>query len=109
VAMLPHERSLVKRMETKPFALIGVNGDNDDKTLKKQNEAQKITWRSFKDNQGNEQPVISRRWNVLGWPTLYLIDHKGVIREKWIGSPGDKKIDEAIDKLVSDVEGKQKS
>ena len=29
MAMVPHERSLVKRMEGKPFALLGFNGDDD--------------------------------------------------------------------------------
>ncbi len=104
--MLPHERSLVKRMESKPFALIGVNGDRDEKLLKKQNEVHHITWRSFKNDQGKDKPAIAQQWNVLGWPTLYLIDAKGVIREKWLGSPGDKKIDEAIDQLVKETEGK---
>ena len=27
--MFPYERSLVKRLEGEPFALIGVNGDRD--------------------------------------------------------------------------------
>jgi hypothetical protein len=32
--MYPHERSLVKKMEGKPFALIGVNSDEDRDALK---------------------------------------------------------------------------
>ena len=32
--MYPHERSLVKRLANKPFALIGVNSDRDKKKLK---------------------------------------------------------------------------
>jgi hypothetical protein len=106
--MLPHERSLVKRMENKPFALIGVNGDQDAELLKKQNEVHKVTWRSFKDKQEGK-PAISEEWNLFGWPTLYLIDHKGIIRQKWIGSPGDKIIDASVDELVKEAEGKQKS
>ena len=41
---------------------------------------------------------------MRGWPTLYVIDHKGVIRHKWTGSPGDEKLDEAIDALVAEAE-----
>jgi hypothetical protein len=34
--MYPHERSLVKKMEGKPFALIGVNSDADRDALKEE-------------------------------------------------------------------------
>jgi hypothetical protein len=32
--MIPHERSLVKRLEGKTFVLLGVNGDPDPAELK---------------------------------------------------------------------------
>jgi hypothetical protein len=32
--MYPHERSLVKRLEGKPFALLGINSDPSQKVLK---------------------------------------------------------------------------
>ena len=40
MAMIPHERSLVKKLEGKPFVLLGVNGDDEDTSeeLKKKNE-----------------------------------------------------------------------
>jgi hypothetical protein len=44
--MFPHERSPVKRLEGKPFALIGINSDNDKEFAKKQNEKQEVTWRA---------------------------------------------------------------
>jgi len=45
--MFPHERSLVARLENKPFALIGINSDKDKDKLKESNEKEQITWRSF--------------------------------------------------------------
>ncbi len=102
--MYPHERSLVKRLEGKPFVLIGVNSDTDRAALKKVLDKEKITWRSFW-NGGSTDGPISNRWNVQGWPTLFLIDAKGVIRHKFGGAPRDyKKFDEEIDKLVAEVE-----
>lgn len=103
MAMLPHERSLVKRLADKPFALIGVNGDQANDELQKKNEEQQITWRSFKNDRGDNK-AIAEEWNVQGWPTLYLIDHKGVIRRKWLGSPGDETLDKEIDTLVAAAE-----
>ena len=104
--MYPHERSLVKKLEGKPFALVGVNSDQDKAELKKAMEKENITWRSFW-NGGSTQGPISTRWAVQGWPTLYLIDHKGVIRQKWVGSPGPKVLDAEVDKLVERAEARK--
>jgi hypothetical protein len=101
--MYPHERSLVKRLANKPFALIGVNSDNSKAQVKKVLKEENITWRSFW-NGGSTSGPISTAWNVQGWPTLYVLDHKGVIRHKYLGSPGDKVLDEVMDKLVSEAE-----
>ena len=100
--MFPHERSLVKRMEGKPFALIGVNSDKDKSFLKKENEKQSITWRSFWCGEKGTGGPIPTKWNVRGWPTLYYIDHTGVIRAKNLRE--EKDIEEMIDLLVEAAE-----
>jgi hypothetical protein len=102
--MYPHERSLVKRLEGKPFALVGVNSDKDLEALKPILEKEKITWRSFWNGPKGTAGPISAEWMVRGWPTLYLIDHKGVIRHKYLGSPGEKALDAAIERLVQEAE-----
>ena len=108
--MFPHERSLVKKLENKPFALIGVNSDRDLKDLKPVLEEEKITWRSFWNGPEGTGGPISKEWNVQGWPTLYIIDHKGVIKHKYLGSPRDPEdLDRAIEKLVEVAEKEGKS
>jgi hypothetical protein len=107
--MYPHERSLVKKLADKPFTLIGVNSDDDLNELKKVLQEEQITWRSFQNQRGGKgAPAIADDWNVQGWPTLYIIDHKGVIRHKYLGSPGDAVLDEAIEKLVAEAEKSEK-
>jgi hypothetical protein len=101
--MYPHERSLVKKLADKPFALVGVNSDPDRKGLKDVLEKEQITWRSFWNGEKGTGGPISSDWNVRGWPTLYVIDHKGVIRHKWVGSPGEAVMDKAIEKLVEEA------
>ena len=102
--MYPHERSLVKKLADKPFALLGVNSDRDLEALKPTLKEEQITWRSFWCGPQGTGGPIPTDWGVRGWPTLYVIDHKGIIRHKWSGSPGDKVLDEAIDKLVAEAE-----
>jgi hypothetical protein len=101
--MYPHERSLVKKLEGKPFVLLGVNSDLDREALKETLKKEEITWRSFW-NGGSTSGPISTEWNIHGWPTLYVIDDKGIIRHRHVGSPGDKVLDEEIEKLVAEAE-----
>ena len=102
--MIPHERSLVESMKDKPFALIGVNSDKDKAYFQAEAADMGVTWRSFWCGEKGTSGVIPSKWNVRGWPTLYVIDHNGVIRHKWVGSPGNEKLDEAIAALVEAAE-----
>jgi Thioredoxin-like len=104
--MFPHERSLVKKLADKPFVLIGVNSDTDRESLKPKLEKDEITWRSFWCGKEGTRGAIPTDWNVQGWPTLYIIDHKGVIRHKYVGAPLGDTLDKAIDKLVAVAEKK---
>ena len=101
--MYPHERSLVKRLEGKPFALLGINSDESKKALKKIMAKEKITWRSWWDG-GNTDGPIATRWNVSGWPTTYVLDAKGVIRYKNVR---EKELDKAVDTLLKEMEAKK--
>jgi hypothetical protein len=98
--MYPHERSLVARLKDKPFALIGVNSDKDKEKLKPRLEEEKITWRSFWNGPEGTSGPISRAWNVRGWPTVYVLDHKGVIRFKGLR---EKELDAAVDQLLGEL------
>ncbi|HEX5053609.1 MAG TPA: hypothetical protein VFZ65_17655 [Planctomycetota bacterium] len=86
--MYPHERSLVEELKHEPFALIGVNSDRDRDGLRPRLAEEHITWRSFWNGPEGTAGPISAEWNVSGWPTVYVIDHEGVIRHKGHGGPG---------------------
>ena len=97
--MYPHERSLVKRLEGKPFALVGVNSDQDHAELKKVLEKEQITWRSWWDKKIGGK--IATKWNVHGWPTIYVLDQKGVIRYRGVRGEA---MDKAVDALLKEME-----
>jgi peroxiredoxin len=104
-AFYPHERSLVKKMEGKSFALIGVNSDPDRETLKKLQADEKITWRSFWNGPKGTGGPISQAWKVRSWPTIYVLDDKGLIRYKELP---EKKLDDAVDELLAKLEQERK-
>jgi hypothetical protein len=99
--MFPHERSLVSKLKNQPFALLGVNTDQNLNQVKQNIRTQNITWRSWYD--GSTGGPICKKYQVQGFPTLYLIDHRGVIIKKWLGGPPSNVLDEAIEEAIKEV------
>ncbi|MBU6402025.1 MAG: TlpA family protein disulfide reductase [Verrucomicrobia bacterium] len=92
----------MKRLAGKPFALLGVNSDPKER-LKAVIQKERMTWRSWWDG-GSTEGTIATQWGVEGWPTLYVIDHRGIIRQKYVGSPGDDVLDRVLDDLIRQTE-----
>jgi hypothetical protein len=97
-------------MEDKPFALIGVNINcYDPRKLKEVMDKELLNFRSFTDTaDGEGLGVISSAWNLEGTPTIFVVDHKGVIRYRRLGIPDEQAIDEVLDKLIKEAEGNDK-
>ena len=86
------------KLKDRPFALIGVNvNESESKNLKERMDKEKMNWRSFV-----HQDAINAKWNP-GTPCYYVLDPKGVIRYKWVGAPGEKAIDTALEKLIHEA------
>lgn len=96
--MIPHERSLVKELENEPFLLLGVNSDDTPANVREQSQKEGVTWPSFFDG-GSTNGPIATRWGVRGWPTIYVIDKKGVIR--FVNVRGEQMTD-AVKKLLAE-------
>ncbi|MCC7015226.1 MAG: redoxin domain-containing protein [Planctomycetes bacterium] len=99
--MIPHERSLVEKYKDQSFTILGVNTDTDKADYKRQAVEQKVTWRSAWT--GGTSNAISRAFRVTGYPTVFLIDGKGVIRKKWVGAPSAKQLETLIDELLAEL------
>ena len=57
--MYPHERSLVKRLAGKPFALVGINSDRSLDELHAAMEREQITWPSWFDGGSTGGPIAT--------------------------------------------------
>src|SRR5262245_18820191 len=100
--MLPHEKALVKRLSGEPFALIGINSDGTAEELRKILAQNDITWRQAVD--GSTDGPLATRWNVQGWPTIYVLDAQGVIRHRDLR---DQELEDAVVKLLEELKGKK--
>ena len=100
-AMIPHTRDLVKGMDGKPFVFVSVSVDDEKETLTKFIEKTPMPWAHWWDG----KKAASEQWDVEGYPTLYVIDHKGVIRFKTLGyDPKSGKLDATVEELVKAAE-----
>jgi peroxiredoxin len=80
VAMYPHERALASKLKDNPFAAVSVNTDSTVGTLRKAIDEGTITWRCWWD--GGVEGPITTRWGIAAFPSVFVIDAKGVIRFK---------------------------
>lgn len=121
--MLPDEKVLVQRLKDQPFALIGINSDVPAdkelaKVLKDKPFEQKleptrkyvkaeildkngITWRNAIDC-GTDGPLATK-WNIQGWPSLFVVDATGKIRYR--GYDG-KEMDKMVELCMSELQAK---
>jgi len=100
--MLPHERELVQRLKNKPFALIGINTDSPESWLQR-SKADPVSWRNALD--GSTSGKLCRAWGVGAFPTIYVLDAKGVIRFRNVRGEA---MDKAVDELLAELEKQSK-
>jgi len=93
---------MVKRLKDQPFTLLGINSDESRSALKKILAEQNIAWPNLYDGRPGQGP-LAKKWNVYSWPTVYVIDHEGVIRHTGLR---DQALEEAVTKLLEKVPNK---
>ena len=92
---VPHERELAERLKDKPFAVLGVNCDDDKQAAASAIKSERITWPNWHDGAPDEGP-ITKSYHIRSYPSVFLIDGNGIIRQKHI-------VGEALDKAVDDL------
>jgi thiol-disulfide isomerase/thioredoxin len=102
-AMIPHERELVERLKGKPFSLISVSFDDEKDTLTKFLEKEKMPWTHWFNGRKGE---IGEQLNIRFFPTIFVLDGKGVIRYKGVRGPA---MDKAVDALIKEIGDEKKS
>jgi len=95
--MLPHEKTLVERLKNKPFALIGINTDPPE-TFKERAPKENVSWRNILEGQGGG--ALVHAWGVHSFPTIYVLDGKGVIR---FTNVREEAMDQAVDSLLEEL------
>ena len=109
----PYHRFVLENYQDRPIVLLGINSDAKLETIQQAKIDERLPYRTWWD--GHSQPdadvvaaegPIATRWNVTGWPQIYILDEEGVIR--FVGKRGGEFIaalDELwMEKLMRDYE-----
>ena len=94
---MPQIRTVYNKYHEKGFEIIGVSLDTDESQFVTTIENFKMKWPQFFDGQ-YFQNELAEKYNVSAVPVTYLIDKKGVIFWKGIGS---EQLADAVEKLLA--------
>jgi thiol-disulfide isomerase/thioredoxin len=100
--MYPHEKAMIKRLAGEPFALVGVNCDEDAAEVRREVSRHGINWRSWWDR-GAGGRQVSEAWQVDAFPRVFVLDHTGVIRHSFDGLVRPDVLDAAVADLLAEA------
>jgi thiol-disulfide isomerase/thioredoxin len=98
--LIPHEKALVERMKGRPFVLLGISNDRQAQDLKTYAAKEQLNWPNIFD--GYSGP-LAHAWNVPWFPTIHLVDAKGILRSSHLEDKGTD-FDSEVEKLVKEAE-----
>jgi peroxiredoxin len=98
--MYPDLRTIVEKYREKPFALLGVSVEDDVKELVALADKGENTWPIWWDGENLEGPLAAQ-WVIRSLPTFYVLDPKGVIRNKGFIQPSE--IEATVDILLNEM------
>jgi peroxiredoxin len=93
----PHLRQLTDKYAGKPFTIVGISADEDSGKWQEYLKRQPLPWTQWRSGRGG----VVAAWNVTGFPTRYIIDHKGIIRD--CDGLRDSAFDQFLDQLVKEA------
>jgi len=98
-AMIPHQRELVEKLKGKPFKLVSVSADDQKETLTKFLEKEKMPWTHLWS--GASGGFIDE-YQIDSYPTIYVLDAKGIIRYKHVRN---EELANAAETLLKEMSG----
>ena len=104
-----HYRAWQERYKDKDVVMVGIHtpetpGEHEIARIKAQAETNGLKFPIAVDNQGANW----KAWNNRVWPTVYVVDRRGVVRYGWEGelsyqgADGEERIRKLVDELLAE-------
>ncbi len=95
-------RELARKMKGRPFVHVSVSADEHKLTLTAFLEKNRMPWTHWYDGRNGK---LAQLWDVDVFPTVWVIDHKGIIRRRQVGNDTDSEhFERTVEKLVKAAE-----
>ena len=78
----PYQRFMLELFKDEPVTILGVNSDDEIETIREAKKDEGLHYRVWWDGH-EEEPTkgpIATAWKVTRWPSIYILDEKGVVR-----------------------------
>lgn len=97
---MPSMNNLFMKLKDKGFLVLAVSIDDSDEQVKKFVNEHPVDFPVLR----NSSVDVAVKYKVFAYPTTFLIDRKGIIRDRYIGESDwlDPKIIKAINKLLDE-------
>ncbi len=105
LAMVPHTRALLARLEGEPVSFFGVCGDETQHKGRTTAERVGMQWPSLWDGPSGASGVLAAAWHVKSWPMVYVLDAEGRIRFKFRSrEEAESGLESAIRSLLAELQ-----
>ncbi len=98
IAKMPHLIELKKEYAGRPFEILGISADDEPSDVTDFLEDMPLPWDMWFS--GKNKGVV-KQWAVGAFPTVFLVDHKGVIVSK---NPSDKQLAAMLPSMIAEAE-----
>ena len=94
---MPYLQEVYDEWSGQGLMLLAINGGEGSSTVKGFMQSHNLSLPVLLDNKGK----VAQKYNILGIPTTFFIDEKGIIQEKIIGAFQSKEqIENRLDKIL---------
>lgn len=97
MAEIPNVKAAYERFNKQGFEIIGVSGDDSRADLERVVKAKGLTWPQLLEGRSGDVPNL-RRYGVKHFPSMWLVDKQGIIRDV----TGTVALNEKVAKLIAE-------
>lgn len=104
--MIAEYADLFKKYQDRELAIVGVNTDISKEEIDQKMKSTEVPGRQVRSSQPDKSS-ITKFFGVKSSPTVFIIDHRGVFRHVWEGTPSRELFEKHLVKCLEEADAEQ--